>query len=87
MNFRKIILFAILINLLFINIVITRNLHARGEVTEKVESDEKYIMGKGEIIVGVETNKPPMSYLDDNGELTGFDTEFTIAVFKIICHQ
>jgi len=82
MNFRKIILFAILINLLFINIVIARNLHARGEVTENVESDEKYIMGKGEIIVGVETNKPPMSYLDDNGELTGFDTEFTIAVFK-----
>jgi len=41
-------------------------------------------MGNGAIIVGIETNKPPMSYLDDNGELTGFDTEFTIDVFKKI---
>jgi len=43
MNFRKIILFGILVNILFINIVIARNLHARGEVTENVESDEKIL--------------------------------------------
>jgi len=89
----------ILINIIFINTVISQNLHYRnvkykrnGKVqdahnlnkrnveTDSEESDVKYIMGKGEIIVGVETNKPPMTYIDDDGELTGFDTEFTLAV-------
>jgi len=45
-----------------------------------VDSDEKYIMDKGEIIVGVETNKPPMSYYNDYGKLTGFDIEFAEVV-------
>jgi len=39
-------------------------------------------MSKGEIIIGVETNKPPMTYIDSEGEITGFDTEFALAVFS-----
>lgn len=43
------------------------------------ESDWEYIKEKGVLTVGV-TNYPPMNYLDDNGEWTGFDTEFAQAV-------
>ncbi len=42
-------------------------------------SDWDYIKEKGVLTVGV-TNYPPMNYLDDNGEWTGFDTEFAQAV-------
>ncbi len=42
-------------------------------------SDWEYIQEKGVLTIGV-TNYPPMNYLDDNGEWTGFDTEFAQAV-------
>ena len=42
-------------------------------------SDWEYIQDKGVLTVGV-TNYPPMNYLDDNGDWTGFDTEFAQAV-------
>ena len=42
-------------------------------------TDWEYIKEKGVLTVGV-TNYPPMNYLDDNGEWTGFDTEFAQAV-------
>lgn len=42
-------------------------------------TDWAYIQDKGVLTVGV-TNYPPMNYLDDNGEWTGFDTEFAQAV-------
>ncbi len=41
--------------------------------------DYDYIKEKGVMTVGV-TNYPPMNYLDDNGDWTGFDTEFAQAV-------
>ena len=41
----------------------------------KVDSDWDYIKEKGKLTIGV-TNYPPMNYLDDNGEWTGFDAEF-----------
>lgn len=47
--------------------------------TDKVddaESDWAYIQNKGKMIVGI-TYYAPMNYEDENGELTGFDTEFT----------
>lgn len=42
-------------------------------------SDWNYISGKGTLVVGI-TYYEPMNYLDENGELTGFETEFTKAV-------
>jgi len=65
--------------LVYINIVITYSLKTRNEIIENEESDERYILGKGEMIIGIDTNKPPLSYLDD-GELTGFEIEFAKAV-------
>ncbi len=42
----------------------------------------KYIEEKGEMIVGI-TYFEPMNYLDESGELTGFETEFT----KVVCEK
>ncbi len=42
-------------------------------------SDKDYIVGKGEMIIGI-TYFEPMNYIDDNGDLTGFETEFAKAV-------
>jgi len=43
------------------------------------DTDWNYIMNKGEAVIGI-TYYEPMNYLDENGELTGFETEFTKAV-------
>ena len=51
--------------------------------TTEEATDWEYINGKGVLTVGV-TNYPPMNYLDDNGEWTGFDTEFAQAVGEIL---
>jgi len=45
------------------------------------KSDLNYIMSKGEMIVGIDGNRPPMTYTNDYGELTGFDIEFA----KMVC--
>ncbi len=46
----------------------------------KIEaSDKDYIVGKGEMIIGI-TYFEPMNYIDDAGNLTGFETEFAKAV-------
>ncbi len=42
-------------------------------------SDKDYIVGKDEMIIGI-TYFEPMNYIDDNGDLTGFETEFAKAV-------
>ena len=47
--------------------------------TTDAQSDWDYIQGKGVLTIGV-TNYPPMNYLDDAGQWTGFDTEFAQAV-------
>ncbi len=47
--------------------------------SQDAASDWEYIQEKGVLTIGV-TNYPPMNYLDDNGEWTGFDTEFAQAV-------
>lgn len=47
--------------------------------TNEAASDWDYISDKGVMTIGV-TNYPPMNYLDDNNEWTGFDTEFAQAV-------
>jgi len=76
-HYCKILFFPILIKLLFINTVIANNLHIRDEGTE---SDENYIMSNGEMVIGFENNKPPMTYYDDDNFLTGFDIEFAEAI-------
>lgn len=43
--------------------------------------DWSYIADKGNLVIGI-TYFEPMNYLDDNGELTGFETEFARAVCK-----
>ena len=47
--------------------------------TTAAESDWAQVQEKGVLTIGV-TNYPPMNYLDDNGNWTGFDTEFAQAV-------
>lgn len=46
--------------------------------TNKV-SDIDYVKKNGKLVIGI-TDYEPMNYQDDNGEWTGFDTEFAIAV-------
>lgn len=45
----------------------------------ETDSDYKYIMDKGELIIGI-TYFAPMNYKDENDELVGFETEFAKAV-------
>ncbi len=42
-------------------------------------SDYEYITSNGKLVIGI-TLYEPMNYNDENGELTGFDTEFARAV-------
>ena len=48
------------------------------EEAEK-DSDYKYVMDKGELIIGI-TYFAPMNYENEDGELVGFETEFAKAV-------
>ena len=61
------------------------SLAACGTKTETNENKEatdwSYIQDKGVMTIGV-TNYPPMNYMDDNGEWTGFDTEFARQLVK-----
>lgn len=45
-------------------------------------TDWEYIKDKGEFVVGI-TLYEPMNYYDENGKLTGFDTEFAEAVAEL----
>ena len=48
--------------------------------SDSAQSDDwSYIQNKGEMIIGI-TYFEPMNYKDENGELTGFETEFAKAV-------
>ncbi|MCM1334722.1 MAG: transporter substrate-binding domain-containing protein [Bacteroides sp.] len=43
------------------------------------KTDWEYIADKGELVIGI-TLFEPMNYYDENGELTGFETEFAEAL-------
>lgn len=43
------------------------------------DSDLKYVTDKGKMVIGY-TIYEPMNYEDENGKLTGFDTDFAVAV-------
>lgn len=45
----------------------------------ETDSDYKYIIDKGELVIGI-TYFAPMNYLNDKQELVGFETEFAKAV-------
>ncbi len=47
------------------------------------DSDWEYVKNNGELIIGI-TYFAPMNYLDENGNLVGFETEFATAVCKEI---
>lgn len=52
---------------------------ACGDEGAAAASDLEKIKDKGTLVVGI-TEYEPMNYLDENGEWTGFDTEFAEAV-------
>ena len=56
---------------------------ATTETTETVESDLAYVTENGKMKVGI-TIYDPMNYYNDNGELTGFDTEYAEAVCELL---
>lgn len=45
----------------------------------EADSDYKYVMDKGELVIGI-TYFAPMNYENEDGELVGFETEFAKAV-------
>ena len=45
----------------------------------ETDSDWEYVKNNGELIIGI-TYFAPMNYLDENGNLVGFETEFATAV-------
>jgi len=62
------------------------NSNAAGNPTEdsgSEGSDYSYITDKGELTIGI-TIYEPMNYYDENGGLTGFDTEFALAVCETL---
>lgn len=52
---------------------------AAGNSSSSESGDWQYIADKGTFVAGI-TLFEPMNYYDENGELTGFETEFTKAV-------
>lgn len=53
------------------------------EVNKEQKTDWDYIKSKGELIIGYEDHMP-LNYLDDEGNLIGFDTEFAEALTEKI---
>ncbi len=49
------------------------------DADETKTSDLAYILDKGTLVIGM-TDYKPMNYPDENGEWTGFDTEFALLV-------
>ncbi len=49
------------------------------DTTAAADSDLAYVKEKGKLVIGM-TEYPPMNFKDENGEWTGFDTEFAYAV-------
>ncbi len=54
-----------------------------GSTAADSDSDLAYVQDKGTLVVGI-TDYAPMNYKDSNGEWTGFDTEFAVAVAQAL---
>ena len=61
---------------LILALVMTLTLVSCGK---KEKTDAEYIEKNGKLVVGM-TIYEPMNYFDDQGKLTGFDTEFAQSV-------
>ena len=53
-----------------------------GDANTETTSDLAYVQDKGKMVIGY-TVYEPMNYTDENGEFTGFDTEFAKAEMYI----
>ena len=73
-NLKKIL--AVVLAVLMIGAVFAA---CSGNGGSDAESDLAYIKDKGVMVIGI-TEYEPMNYMDANGEWTGFDTEFALAV-------
>jgi polar amino acid transport system substrate-binding protein len=51
-----------------------------GDKATTEDASLTYIQDKGELILGCDDEFPPMGFVDENGELTGFDIELAEAV-------
>ncbi len=49
-----------------------------GEGTAEDQSLQK-VLDKGELVIGLDDNYPPIGFRDENGDLTGFDVELATA--------
>ncbi len=67
------------LSLLLVLIMLTALLAGCGTSATSANSDFAYIKDKGTMIIGI-TQYPPMNFMDKEGKLTGFDTEFAKAV-------
>ena len=82
-------LIALLLAVLMIAGLVACGSTAKAPATEQAPAEEKapaaeasdkaYVTGNGKMLVGI-TIYEPMNYYNDAGELTGFDTEFALAV-------
>ena len=75
-KFLSILLAAILV---FALCACTQAGPAEKTAAETEASDWDYVSAKGKLVIGY-TDYAPMNYLDENGTLVGFDTEFAKAV-------
>lgn len=55
---------------------------AAGEVQAQEKSRLDEILSRGKLIVGVSSESPPFGYVDDKGELVGFDIDIARLVAK-----
>lgn len=68
--------YLIVISLLVLGIILAGCKEKPAEIpVEKEDVSLKNIMDKGYMVIGLNDNKPPMSYLDRNGGAAGFELE------------
>ena len=73
-NFKKVL--AVVLAVLMVGAVFAA---CSAKTADNDGSDLAYIKDKGVMVIGI-TEYEPMNYKDANGEWTGFDTEFALAV-------
>lgn len=76
----SVILAAAAIAAMFVGCTGSSSSDTSSKASQSSTSDDwSYIENKGEMVIGI-TYFEPMNYKDDNGELTGFETEFATKV-------